>query len=117
MSNAQDWVFGLTIYFTGLFIVVSLFSIGGMFDGSVDIDARFSSSISSNINQSQSADDLGFSLTDYFKDVFSFFFWDIQILEGTQLMSYMWLLRILLVYLPLLALVLSIYYSLQTVSG
>lgn len=118
MAGTQDWVFGLILYFVGLFIVVSLFSIGGMISPTdMTTDTRFSTALSIQVNQTQTAEDLGFSIGDYFSDVFSFFFWDIQFLTGTQLFTYMWLIRIVLVYLPFLALVLSIYYSLPTVSG
>lgn len=117
MAGTIDWVYGLVLYFVGLFIIVSLFSIGGMFEGNTIADTRFSTALSGQVNQSQTAEDLGFSLGNYFRDVFSFFFWDVQFITGTQLFTYMWLIRIIIVYLPLLALVLAIYYSLPTVSG
>ena len=102
--------------------MVSLFSMGGLFtDDEVTIDNRFTSSLTGNLNSSVIGEDppsaWSFSWSGYFKDVFSFFFWDIQFYTGTQLFEYMWLIRMIVVYMPLLALIIAFYYSIPTVSG
>jgi len=122
-SSTSDYMFSLIIYFIGLFIIVSLFSISGAFNsGGVVFDDRFSSSLSTatlNNATGNQADDLTMiPKQSYFKDVFSFFFWNINVYQGSNtLITYMWLIRLLFVFLPLLALILTIYYSLPTISG
>ena len=113
----SNTVFGLTIYFTVLFIMVSLFSIAGVFSNNdLVTDPRFSTAVSSSINSS--VDSISVTTPNSaFKDVFSFFFWNISFYNNTILMSYLWLFRIIFVYLPALWLMLSFYYSLPTVNG
>ena len=119
--GASDWMFGLILYFVGLLIIVSLFSISGVFagDNQVVVDSRFSSSLQGNINTSKTADDLTiYPNRSYFADIFSFFYWNISIYGNDNiLVQYLWLIRIIFVYIPFLALLLTIYYSLPTVSG
>jgi len=115
----QRYMIGSVVYFTLLFVVVSLFSISGVFTGNeVVTNVEFSSSLqSSNINDTQNVNDLGFNHRSYFKDIFSFFAWNINVYEGITLMSYFWIFRIVFVYIPILILILNIYYSLPTIAG
>lgn len=128
-STTQDWMYGFIMYFVGSFLFVSLFSIAGVFrENEIVTDTRFSSSLQGNVDQNVNVTSLidpsvnlfsGFKWGNYFKDVFSFFFYNITIYDNTQgeLMKNMWIIRIILVYLPLLAFLLCVYYSLPTVSG
>jgi len=119
--GAADWMFGLILYFVGLLIIVSLFSISGAFAGNseVVIDSRFSNSLQGDINNSKTVDDLSiYPSTSYFKDIFSFFYWNVSIYgDDNILVQYLWLIRIIFVFIPTLALMLTVYYSLPTVSG
>lgn len=124
MAGAADWMFGLIFYFVGLFIIISIFSIAGVFNEStVSFDNRFSSSLQSHTNETSEGDVPSSIIPQksYFKDVFSFFFWNINYYgdgeNNSVLVEYMWLIRILFVFIPLFILILTIYYSLPTVSG
>lgn len=128
-TGTQDWLYALILYFTGLLIVVSLFSIGGMFtsiEGSTNI--QFSQSLKGQVHNKSgevSAPSISvFSWKSYFTDVFSFFFWDINVYDQDKsvarvgiLVDYFWIVRIIIVFMPLIALLLCIWYSVPTVSG
>lgn len=117
--GTQSVVNGCILYFIGLFIIVSLFAIIGAFPkNEVITDSRFSSTLSGSINASRVADSTDkLKIGTVFKDVFSFFFWNISFTDNGILIDYLWLIRILFVYLPLLVLLISIYYSLPFVSS
>lgn len=127
MTNTQTWTYGFIFYFTFLFIIVTLFSIAGVFANNHDvvINDEFTSSFGLNtINQTRWVDGdtdstatVGsYSITTTFKDLFSFFYFNISIYNH-GIMQYLWLIRLIFVGLPMLGLVLTIYYSLPTVSG
>lgn len=114
---AQEWVYGLSIYFIFSFIIVTLFSMAGSFSG-----GSFSTV---SVTQYQKANStvsetnllgIGYSWKNWFKDVFSFFVWNISITE-TGIANWLWLIRIILVYFPAAFLLIAFYYSLPTVSG
>lgn len=98
-------------------------SIGGSFaDNTVTTSGGYTAQMLSNQSHIEAPEGstglLGaFSMKSYFKDLFSFFVFNISINEGEVLMSYLWLIRLIFVYMPLLFLTLSIYYSMPTVSG
>ena len=121
--GVQDWTYALVIYFFGVFVVLTLLSLGGAFaDNSVTSTGGYTPQTLANQSQIEAPEGstgiLGaFSMKSYFKDLFSFFIFNISINEGDVLMSYLWLIRLIFVYMPLLFLTLSIYYSMPTVSG
>lgn len=121
MAGTQDWMTGLSVYFIGMFVIVSLFSIAGVFREHEVITTadEFSSNLKGEADAEASpAPSLNpFSWKGFFKDIFSFFVWDIQINEEGTLMNYFWLVRIIIVYIPLLVLLLTLWYSVPTVSG
>ena len=127
MASTQEWTYGLAYYFAFLFIIAILFSISGVFANNHDvvINDQFLSSFNNDINQSrwvdgsnESLDTIGsYSISTTFKDLFSFFFFNISFYNHGVLMNYLWIVRLIFVWFPLLMLVLTIYYSLPTVSG
>ena len=121
-TGTQTWLYALIIYFSGLMVIVSLFSIGGMLTpDQVTTSTGFSRSLGGEVHNESgevSAPSVSvFSWKSYFKDIFSFFVWDINVYEGKILMEYFWIIRIIIVYLPLIALLTCIWYSVPTVSG
>ena len=119
MATTQDWAFGLSLYFIGLFVVVTLFSIAGAFSsGEVTTNTGYGTAYIAGDNFTSPADDISYNPRGgYLKDIFSFFVFNISFNEGNILIEYMWLLRIILVYLPLLALMYTVWYSLPTISS
>jgi hypothetical protein len=115
----QNWIYGLSIYFVGIFIIVSLFSMGSLLSNDVTQTTGNFKTDSQSYNRSQVADNQGFSMGTYFGEVFSFFIWDIGYYNTDQsiLMQYFWIIRLIIVWIPGLFLALAIYYSLPTVSG
>jgi len=116
--GAQEWVYGLTIYFISIFIFVTLFSIAGVFTEvqATGVTTTMDAYQSANASQ-MSTVTTGFSWTRTFKDVFSFFVFNISISHSGVIMDYFWLFRIILVYVPLAFLVLALYYSAPFTSG
>lgn len=117
--STQTWTYGLIIYFVLCFTIVSLFSAAGAFsDGSMTATASMTTSgrnvSSTDFNPSPVA---GHSTNSYFKDIFSFFVWNISISDTGVLGSYFWVIRIFLVWIPLTFLLISIYYSLPFTGG
>jgi hypothetical protein len=119
--GAQEWIYGLVIYFVGISIVISLFSIAGVLNPN-----QFHSSGGYNPQQQGQANfsDLPtgvtstFSMGKFFKDIFSFFVFNISIgSPGSIIYQYLWLIRIIFVYMPLTFLALAVWYSLPTVGG
>jgi len=127
MASTQDWTYGLSYYFIFVFIIVTLFSIAGAFSGNNDvvINDQFTSSFDNTLNQSKYTDTSNsstqtvgsYSISTTFKDLYSFFFFNISIYNHDGLMQYLWLIRLIFVWIPTLMLLLTIYYSLPTVSG
>lgn len=127
MAATQTYMNGFIYYFSFLFIIVSLFSLSGVFSDNHDliVSQQYAGRYGITINQSQYsegfAEEIGvfgsFKLKNYFSDIFSFFLFNISIYNHSTIMEYMWLIRTLFIYLPLLALGINIYYSLPTVSG
>ena len=124
MANTIKFMHGYIVYFLGMFLLVTLFSIAGVFQNNeVIVDQRFSTAFSGGVNSSASPSAAAptglsaFKWNSYFKDVFSFFFWNISIYEDTELMNWLWMIRLLFVYLPLLGLLIAIWYSVPTVNG
>ena len=118
---AQEWIYGLTLYFIGIAIVVSLFSLAGAFTPS-----QFSTHGGYNPQQAGSANFSNlptgvtstFSMGKFFKDIFSFFVFNISIgNDGSIIYQYLWLIRIIFVYIPVTFLVIAIWYSLPTIGG
>lgn len=124
MANTIKFMHGYIGYFALLFILITLFSIAGVFQhNEVIVDQRFASAFSGSLNASASPpagspDGLSaFKWNSYFKDIFSFFFWNISIYDDSELMNWLWMIRIILVYLPLIFLLITIWYSVPTVNG
>ena len=125
MVSTLKSITALSIYFSLLFIVVSLFSIAGM-DNDLVVNENFKHNTfynGSSPNTYGTLQDSGtsfFSFSDYFTDVFSFFAWDIHAKDGydddKEIFGYFWILRIFLVYIPLLVLILSVWYSFPTIN-
>ena len=114
----SNTTFGLIVFFLVEFVIVSLFSMSGSFASSeVVVDTRFANTVAVTNESQYQADDLSFNTGFYFRDLFSFFFWNISIYSGATLMTYFWIVRLFIVWLPLTMLILSIYYSLPTVNG
>ena len=112
--GAQQWVYGLSIYFIGLLILITLMS-PLLSAGQVTSNIRFNLPQNETLQPKISV----FSWGDNFKTIFSFFIWNINIYDSShaQLMQYMWIFRIIFVYIPLIALILCVWYSVPTVSG
>ena len=127
MASTQSWTYGFIYYFVFVGIIVTLFSISGVFADNHDVvtPAEFGNTYGLDANttrwdegETTDTNELGsYSISTTFKDLFSFFVFNISIYNHSGLMAYLWLIRLLFVYLPLLMLSLSIYYSLPTVSG
>lgn len=127
-ETTQNWMYGFIMYFVGVFLFVSMFSIAGVFQNNeVVTDNRFSTDLRGNIDTGINVTGTdtsisllgGFKWGNFFRDLFSFFFWNISIYDNSQgkLMDSMWIIRIFLVYIPLLAFLICLYYSIPTVSG
>lgn len=117
--STQTWTYSLILYFVLGFIIVSLFSLAGAFqDQKMQVSYAMTSSgqniSSSDFSQSPVS---GHSTSSYFKDVFSFFVWNISITDMGVLSDYFWVLRIFLVWIPLTFLIISLYYSLPFTGG
>ncbi len=119
MATVIRHMHGYILYFVLLFVVVSLFSIAGVFtQNEVIVDQKFASSLTGSINETAPAPTISpLKWGNFFKDIFSFFFWNISIYDDSELMNWLWLIRILFVFLPLIGLLITIWYSVPTVSG
>jgi hypothetical protein len=118
---AQEWIYGLVIYFVSIFIIITLFSMAGVLQtNSVIVSGGYNPVQKGSVNASDLPTGVtsSFSWSKWFKDVFSFFVFNISIgNDGSLLYQYFWIFRIMLVYLPVLALILAIWYSLPTVGS
>lgn len=120
MANTIDYAHAHIYYFIMLFVIITLFSIAGVFrNNEVITNSQFSSSLTATINKSgEPSPSLSpLKWRDFFKDIFSFFFWNISIYDGDVLIEFLWIIRIIFVYVPLLSLIITLWYSVPTVSG
>ena len=123
MGNTQKWTFVLSMYFILVFILVTVsYSSGYMTTSQIAINTDYASNLNTDVNSSQLGQDIEdisiWNWNDYFGVVFSFFAFDIVgVFEGNILMQSFWIIRIFIVWLPLLGLLYSLYYSLPTVSS
>lgn len=108
-----------------MFAIVSLLSIGGVFDGSLVTSTNGFATTDYSYNDTEPPSGIdsyvfgSFDFIGYLGDLFSFFVWDIHFYDGDQvfIMNNFWLVRMFIVWLPLFYLILTIYYSVPTVSG
>ena len=115
--STQTWTYLLVGYFVYLAIIIGVLNNSGLMDGSVTsmtnpgiYDYNSNASVSLESPPSTSA----FSSGGYLQAVWDFTLnWNIDLGIGV----WMWVIRILFVYLPILALVLSVYYSLPFTGG
>lgn len=121
MASTQTWVYALIIYFLGLTVVVTLFGIANSFPNGEVTTAGVSGiyeAIDDTTNETNAYAQSGnIDWGETFKFVWSFFGWNLYVNDGEVLMQYLWVVRIFLVYLPLLALVVSLFYSLPFIGG
>lgn len=119
--GAQEWIYGLIIYFVGIFIVFTLFSIAGVFNqGQINVEGGYNpiQKGSSNYSDLPTGVTSTFSIGKYFKDVFSFFVFNISIgTENSTLYNYFWIIRVIFVYIPVTFLIIALWYSLPTIGG
>jgi len=120
MASAQSWIQGGIIYFVGLFFFISLVYNAGGFDSSFSSNYASITVIESNtINTSSSNVPTSFSGSkSYFGTIFSFFVWNFSFNTGVLSNSlYLFIIRTIFVYLPLIFLALSFWYSTALSSG
>ncbi len=116
--GSQTYMTAFVIYFIGLFIVVSLISLGGGFaSGEVRVSLGYDPVIKGSVNDTAVTPGQSFKWSSFFKDVFSFFVFNVSSTGETFITQYLWLVRLIFVYIPLTLLVITFYYSLPTVSG
>lgn len=119
--GAQEWIYGLIIYFVGIFVLVTLFSLAGALSPSdLSVTGGYNPMVSGQVNGSDLPTGVTstFSIGKWFKDVFSFFVFNINIGQSNALLyQYLWLIRVIFVYLPVTFLVLAVWYSLPTVGS
>jgi hypothetical protein len=115
---AQEWIYGLTLYFVGIFIAITLFSIAGATsDVSVQGGYNPQQQGGANFTSMPTGVTSTLSIGTYFKDVFSFFVFNISLPTDTLIGQYLWLIRVIFVYLPVLFLVIAVWFSLPTMGG
>lgn len=123
MGSTQSWTVGLLVYFVIMTVMVILFSASVakdetiVFSGVSDVK-----NFDTNLNQSELPTPsltAVFNWGKFFKVFFGFFGFDLGFYDDNypNAIAYLWIFKILFIYLPLMALILSIYYSLPTVSG
>jgi len=120
MATNQRFIYGLIIYFVGISIIISLFSIAGSLEGTgASFNTNdFSSSLSGNLNETHESEaDVAKDHRSVTKDLFSFFVWNVSFTDDSILTEFLWLFRTIFVYIPLTALLLCIYFALPFVSG
>ena len=114
-SSTQNWLFALVLYFTGLIVVVSLFGMANSFPNNevtTTGTGGMYGELTNTANESQGyAGEGSISWSETFKFVWSFFGWNLYVNEGEVIMQYLWVLRIFLVYLPFIALIITLFYS------
>lgn len=119
--GTQEWIYGLTLYFVGISIIVSLFSLAGAFSpGEFQTSGGYNPQQSGQANFSDMPTGVTstFSMGRFFKDVFNFFVFNISIgNDGSLIYQYLWLIRIIFVYLPVTFLIIAVWYSLPTIGG
>lgn len=123
--GTQTVAIGLILYFLGIGIFVTLLSAAGAFsDSSVVYNnpAQIADMATPDYNESYVDTEAisgakPWNIGVWFKDIFSFFAWDIHSTDSGELGQYFWLVRVLFVYLPMVLLIITIYYSMPTVSG
>ena len=110
MSSTQNWFYGLMLYFIGITIIITLFSSA---NASSDYVFTTPNALVDNTNpdanittpdagSSYNIVTGGSSFWDYF---WGFYVWDFAGVYGQgTLMNYFWIIRLLLVWLPLTAL-------------
>ena len=117
--GTQTWTYLLIGYFVYLAVIIGVLNSSGMMgDGSVINTTTnpgiydYSSNASASLESPPSTS--AFSSGGYLQAVWDFTLnWNVDLNIG----FWMWIIRILFVYLPILALVLSVYYSLPFTGG
>lgn len=116
--TAMDIVISGIIYFSCIFIFIGLLNSAGAFTtqmsttyGKVNLEPnteinKTSTSIGNTLNNGKS----------YFGVIFSFFLWNIEITDGF-FADYLLPIKIIFVWIPLIALLVAFYYSLPISSG
>lgn len=120
--GAQSWVVGLGIYFLGIGLLTLLGNLAGIFDDDAVVLAGGANYQQLGaINTTVTAGDVGlfggFKFSTFLKDIFSLFVFNISVSGDSLFVQYLWLIRILFIWLPGVMFVLGIYYSLPTVAG
>lgn len=122
--GTQSIVNYLIVYYIFLIAISTLFYMSGFLgDESVYIEnPGIDGVLASNVTDDLPSGDVGlfssFSFSGWFKTLFSVFVFDLNMVGGSGLLAqYFWVIRILLVWLPGVFGVLSVYYSLPTVNG
>lgn len=116
--GAQGVLQAVAIYFSCVLIFLFLLTNAGAFDSSVMTTAgQINTLPGTDVNSSSgTVPDRLSSGTSYFKVLFSFFAWNISITSGF-LADYLWVIRVIFVWVPLLFAGMAFYYSLPFTSG
>jgi hypothetical protein len=117
---AQEWVYAFIIYFVGITVVVSLFAIANVFPtGEFTARTGFNPQTIQPSNGSDMPTGIisTFSMSKFFKTVFSFFIWNFYITGDSLAVQYLWVIRLIFVILPGMFLLISLYYSLPGLGG
>jgi len=112
--GSQAFTYALIAYFVIVSIFVGLLSYGGLLsDGSITVTQNEAiNSYGPNTTYSTVIPDSASSwnVGTYITDLFGFFVFGVE-LDGVG--AFMWIIRLVFVYIPLLFLVLSIYYAIR----
>jgi len=116
--SAQGVLQAVGIYFSCILIFLFLLTIAGAFDSSISttsgrVSIRPGTDVDSNSSTVPTKLSSGLS---YFKVLFSFFVWNISISSGF-LASYLWVIRVVFVWVPLLFAGMALWYSTALSSG
>jgi len=115
--GTQTWTYLLIGYFVYLAVIIGVLDTSGLMDGSVTTTTNpdvYTYSANSSASLESPPSTSAFSSGGYLQAVWNFTLnWNIDLGIG----AWMWIIRIFFVYLPILALVLSVYYSLPFTGG
>lgn len=119
MANTLTFTIGMVIYYTMLAVVLTLFSLSGVFDPTeiqtthAEISTEVQYRVNGSIIPSDDTFESSFRVGKTFKDLFSFFVFNISIYDGSILMEWLWIIRIFFVYLPALILTLAMLFYIR----
>lgn len=105
MAGLTEWILRILIYYSGISLLIILFSLAGVFnDSSATFDTNFGAMsgaglINNTVTINDAAADAP-SISSVYSDLFSFAVFNVSIYGDGFLVDYLWIVRFFLVWIP-----------------